>query len=223
MERLIIVPDVHGRTFWRKVLENKTDKIIFLGDYTDPYEHEGITHADAIEQLQDIIQFKTDNMDRVILLLGNHDMFYIYRYFKCCRHTESLYELFHRLFIANFSLFQMAYFNNGYLFTHAGVTRHWANTHIDICDAEYQINQLFKDNPKVFFEVGYRRGGWSETGSPIWADINEYEKINPFPKIIQCFGHSQGNDIRVIDEDKRLICLDCRKVFVLENNCFEEL
>ena len=45
-KKIIIVPDVHGRDAWKKVIPyaNKEDyKIIFLGDYHDPYPHEGIT------------------------------------------------------------------------------------------------------------------------------------------------------------------------------------
>ena len=30
MSRIIVVPDVHGRTFWREVLNNTEDKIVFL-------------------------------------------------------------------------------------------------------------------------------------------------------------------------------------------------
>ena len=40
--RVLVVPDVHGRTFWKeevsKWLED-VDKVVFLGDYLDPYEY----------------------------------------------------------------------------------------------------------------------------------------------------------------------------------------
>lgn len=36
-----IIPDIHSRNFYKPILENKNDKIIFLGDYGDPYPHEG--------------------------------------------------------------------------------------------------------------------------------------------------------------------------------------
>ena len=42
MEEIIIIPDVHGRTFWREAIEKYRNKentqIIFLGDYLDPYQ-----------------------------------------------------------------------------------------------------------------------------------------------------------------------------------------
>ena len=39
-KRILVIPDVHGRTFWKepvcKLIES-VDKVIFLGDYLDPY------------------------------------------------------------------------------------------------------------------------------------------------------------------------------------------
>lgn len=36
---ILIVPDIHGRKFWKEPCSNvdKYEKIIFLGDYLDPY------------------------------------------------------------------------------------------------------------------------------------------------------------------------------------------
>ena len=35
--KIIIVPDVHGRDFWKQAINSDADKIIFLGDYHDHY------------------------------------------------------------------------------------------------------------------------------------------------------------------------------------------
>ena len=36
---IIIIPDVHGRTFWKEAVRDLTDRsVIFLGDYLDPYQ-----------------------------------------------------------------------------------------------------------------------------------------------------------------------------------------
>ena len=44
MSKILIVPDVHGRKFWHKAIEmiDEVDQVVFLGDYLDPYSHEGI-------------------------------------------------------------------------------------------------------------------------------------------------------------------------------------
>ena len=45
MKKILIIPDVHGRDFWKepvkKVLEDTNAHIIFIGDYTDGYPTEG--------------------------------------------------------------------------------------------------------------------------------------------------------------------------------------
>ena len=43
MSNWVIIPDVHGRKFWRSAVQgHEEDKIIFLGDYVDPYDWEEI-------------------------------------------------------------------------------------------------------------------------------------------------------------------------------------
>lgn len=42
-KQIIVVPDVHGRVFWKEPVReylDVVDRIIFLGDYLDPYENE---------------------------------------------------------------------------------------------------------------------------------------------------------------------------------------
>ena len=37
MSNILIIPDIHGRTFWKECIKCECDEIIFLGDYLDPY------------------------------------------------------------------------------------------------------------------------------------------------------------------------------------------
>ena len=45
MNKILIIPDIHGRTFWKKAYElvDIVDKVVFLGDYLDSYSHENIS------------------------------------------------------------------------------------------------------------------------------------------------------------------------------------
>ena len=72
---LLILPDIHGRPFWKKAVEDnidKVDKVIFLGDYHDPYPWEGFTKKQSIDNFREIIELKRGSPEKVILLLGNH-------------------------------------------------------------------------------------------------------------------------------------------------------
>ena len=43
MSKVLVIPDIHCRNFWRTTISNnigKVDKVVFLGDYLDPYEYE---------------------------------------------------------------------------------------------------------------------------------------------------------------------------------------
>ena len=85
---ILVIPDIHGRTFWLDKTNNISDydKVIFLGDYLDPYPDENITVKNAIENFKEIIQFKKNNMDKVVLLLGNHDLpYYSQKYYDDCK------------------------------------------------------------------------------------------------------------------------------------------
>lgn len=71
-----VIGDIHGESWWKE-LANDIDKIdlcIFLGDYVDSYT---VSNEDMINNLLDIIQFKKDNSDKVILLYGNHEWNYL--------------------------------------------------------------------------------------------------------------------------------------------------
>ena len=43
MSKILCIPDVHSRKFWRGIIYNnieKVDKVVFIGDYLDPYPEE---------------------------------------------------------------------------------------------------------------------------------------------------------------------------------------
>ena len=235
-KRILIIPDLHGRTFWKDAVKqeiNNVDKIVFLGDYLDPYGWEGISKTDAIDNFVEVINFKKENPDKVILLLANHDMPYIdKKHFT----TRVRYDMMHagdigHLFKSNSDLFQLAYENviNGvnYLFTHSGLIYEWYHYHKDL------IGELTVDNLNNLLNsaegvsalcfVSRYRGGWNKYPSILWGDIHEFgeiiqagEKINGnIPWDYQIFGHTMVNKPII---EKEFACLDCKKAFILNED-----
>lgn len=42
-DKIYVIPDIHGRDFWHDIKKIEDyEKIIFLGDYVDPYPHKKI-------------------------------------------------------------------------------------------------------------------------------------------------------------------------------------
>lgn len=208
--KVLVIPDIHGRVFWKEAVENfpinkypELD-IVFLGDYVDPYEHEGISRRDAIENFEEIIEFaKNDN--RVHLLIGNHDMHYWYDAEYKSRCDFDNYDEINKLFIDNFDLFNIAYECNindkKYLFTHAGVSSFWlkhlhtmgilASSNIKDKESDgYKLANVMKDMEPTadnlnmlksvklgqhnLWCVSWVRGGDNNCGSCIWEDLSEW-------------------------------------------------
>ena len=111
-----------------------------------------------------------------------------------------------------------------YLFTHAGMSIAWSILHesdITWIDGAFSetLNRTWKENPKVFYSVGRYRGG-DGVGSPIWADAREHDTQGISDTTIQIFGHTQLMEKPYINGN--MWCVDCRKVFMLENGELKE-
>lgn len=199
--RLVIVPDVHGREFWRQpvtdALVHTGAQIVFLGDYVDPYpfEWEGEPDVDykakAIEILKDIIGLKSKYKDRMTLLLGNHDCSYAYSTRVCnCRRDRKRADEIREIFRGNHKLFDIAYEQtiNGksFILSHAGILRGWLEDwgypvggNVNIVDYLNNLNQmsLGGENPAdsefchALAQSDFWRGGDDDSGSVVWSDI----------------------------------------------------
>ena len=81
MMRVLIIPDVHGLSFWKEPVNryiNEVDRVVFLGDYLDPYPDKGesVDTDDIFGNLVEIIKLKHEHKEKVVLLIGNHDYHY---------------------------------------------------------------------------------------------------------------------------------------------------
>lgn len=242
----IIVPDVHGRDFWKEALpyiQNATE-VIFLGDYLDPYPHEGLSPEQALDNFKEILE-KTRDCKNVYMLLGNHDMTYIAPEADICecRTDYDHFEEIQQLFLENANRFRFVWEHDSYphvtLFSHAGLHEKWLSKLDEICsgrsllvlqetlakllEAEYK-DQLFA----LLADVGPSRWGMAEEGSCVWADIQEFRfETNPLLQY-QIVGHTQqvrkeGTKVHfrwVGGEPVRInnvVCLDCHQCFYLDS------
>ena len=242
MNKILIIPDVHGRTFWKKAYElvNIVDKVVFLGDYLDSYSHENISPLNTINNFEEIIAFKKKYHDKVILLLGNHDLHY-WPKFKTwwgCRRIDSSFDYISKLFLDNINLFQISYKLDKYLFTHAGVLNGWLkliNGDKKIGDSTYAELMEFPqpsitlDNLNDLLEIPYgldmlfmvsrERGGNFEYGSCLWADVYEhlYTFGDTIPDIYQIFAHTMMfPDIYKPYINDCFAMLDAQSCFILD-------
>lgn len=231
---MIVIPDIHGRTFWKSAVKgNENEDIIFLGDYMDPYsKEEGISYEEAIENFIELISFANSHKN-VTLLLGNHDCPYINPSIFA---DNGRHDYFHYPEIkAVFNSFERPYLLaaeriiNGkrYIFSHAGISKKWLNSHpllfydidwdkINIVD---WINNAWEVEDSGFIyalnDVSPKRNGADDAGSMIWADCSEYFTKNFGEDLIgdyQVFGHTMLNYPLITD---KFACLDVKRAFTI--------
>lgn len=218
MSKILIVPDVHGRKFWHKAKEmiNSVDKVVFLGDYLDPYPWECISRLDTIKEFEEIIKFKNDNPDKVVLLLGNHDCAYCFDFGSASRYDyENEFEI-KNLFSTNIGLFRLYFREGNYLFTHAGITRDWLRTYLPEYDIERFTTLTTKELVPFLWKVSFLRGGNQDTGSIVWSDVEEGDREDTY---YQIFGHTQLESEPIITD--KWACLDVRRCFLLDTKTGE--
>ena len=240
MKRILIIPDVHGRDFWKEPvkqeLKNNETSIIFLGDYTDCYPVEWDPNFDylqhTVDNFKEIIELKKQNPDRITLLLGNHDCGYAIGDTICSSRMDRLHrsEL-ENLFKENRELFQIAKEHDiagmHFVFSHAGILKGWVRSvwGEEEDDTDFKVvdrlnNAWLVDDWSILNYLGdydtYR--GWDGLpyGSPVWSDIRSWIGVTLDETYgFNIVGHTQLDERQVVLD--QIADLDCRKAFYIDD------
>lgn len=238
---IIVIPDLHGRTFWKEAVEKYPDAdTIFLGDYLDPYNGEGISHRDARQNFTEVLDYARSHTN-VTLLFGNHDLVYWFPYNWGRKDTGWEEELLQQL-RENIDLFRMFAVRevNGrrWLFSHAPLFEEWITyTEMphDLREMEDRIWKMLdaynrfeeNDGSKDFWDrrhdahdavwktlgrASKLRGGIDRCGAPVWADVREIADGCELYRDADyyVFGHTQQNRPIITD---RFACLDTHQAY----------
>ena len=202
--RIIALGDTHGHSTWKKILsKEKSDKIIFIGDYFDSIN---ISGEKQIQNFKDIIYYKRCNKNSVVLLMGNHDFHYLdmnerYSGFQDNKQFYIREELNNAI---KENLMEMCYIHNDLLFTHAGVTKTWLKScgYTGEEPLDIFINDVFKYQPRKFkFTVGKNQSPYGDdiTQSPIWVRPASLlkDKVDNYTCVV---GHTQQDKLKMTKE-----------------------
>lgn len=239
MKKILIIPDVHGRDFWKepvkKVLEDTNAHIVYIGDYTDPYSSEWGFNFDyllhTVDNFKEIIEMKKQNSDRITLLLGNHDCGYAIGDDVCSSRIDKIHQSeLEEIFKENRELFQIAeecdIAGKHFIFSHAGILKGWVKSvwGDEADDTDFNVvsrlNNAWLDNDmNILSRLGdydhYR--GWDgfQYGSPVWSDIRSWIRVTPEETYgFNIVGHTQLERQVVLDQ---IADLDCRKAFYIDD------
>jgi hypothetical protein len=209
-------------SMWKDLLYSSYDKIVFVGDYVDSFDVSSIVIK---KNLEDIIHFKRTLGDKVVLLLGNHDVQYIVHNERCSGYRPEMNHDLYDIFTKNIDLFKLAHEETGsdgskWLWTHAGVTSGWFNKQLlpDMMHERYRFTEIVKEfdplNKSVsdvinkawelrmdsIFNVDPYSGGIDLWAGPVWvrpAMLNYYS-LEGYNQVV---GHTPQRDIKIVEED----------------------
>lgn len=207
--KTIVIGDIHGRAVWKQIVyTQKWDKVIFLGDYFDSLD---IPPELQIINFQEIVKFKEENDDKVVLLIGNHDEHYFpfMGYSSTSGYNWKFAPFIGHLLSAYKDLLKMAHAENDVLFSHAGVGKTFLEENYYTLPKDYKfdsagdiadkVNEIWKHKPLCFKFNGLNGTGDDTWQTPIWIrpkslliDTREIRK-----NFIQVVGHTRVTKIDI--------------------------
>lgn len=227
-----VIGDIHGRQVWKEFVTNElVDKWIFIGDYFDSRDKD-LTASAQINNFNEILAFKEANMEKVIILIGNHDFHYI----RGVNEQYSGHQSFSSLVISeviekaiNKRLMQVCHLEDGYLFSHAGLTKNWCREvmgHDEFTidnDFINLINETLIYKPKAFcFRVGRNFSDFGDdiTQGPIW--VRPKSLLQNMVHGVTCVvGHTPVDNINIKPLNSNIILIDClgvnKNYLIIEN------
>jgi len=207
--KILVIGDLHCRLVLDRIIDKikDFDKVIFLADYVDPYPEEQNIENDPVVYLEKIIEIKQNNIDKVELLIGNHDAHYIKPDCDCSRFDNRNYKNLNDLYTKHENLFKISYQINNILFTHAGVNKNWYDKHNetlikhglnnDNSNLADTLNNIWKsDDYVILLELSKHRMYYyfkelNYCGGPLWCDARDMFN-NQLENMIQYVGHNQS-------------------------------
>lgn len=213
--KILVISDIHGRDNWINTTQkyiNSVDKVVFLGDYFDSFD---IRPNVQIDNFNKIIEFKKQNLDKVVLLIGNHDYHYL-------GYTNSKYSGFSYFYkqdiydalINNINLLQICYVNGNVIFSHAGLSAYWLKLakikYENLNELQDSVNRILIKKPEIL-DFGWLRPtnkslttlhpnpyGDNIFQGPLWIRPKSlYSNDSVISNTVQVVGHTHNNGIFV--------------------------
>lgn len=194
--KIVVLGDTHGSTLWKKIIEDEQpDKVIFLGDYFDPYNKFLI--KGMYDNFKEILKYKKKNKDKCILLIGNHDYHYMsFGTNYSTRYSMDTYDKYAKTLNTLYADHTMvfAHQEDNIIFTHAGISKFWLENIAQLKEDTFTVDDINSVNPALF-EFNNYTDQWDAYGdsvsqSPIWIRPQALLKSS-IKNYIQIVGHTR--------------------------------
>ena len=201
------------------------ERVVFLGDYFDCNPNLGEEGASAANTIQRLNQLYYELGDKAIWLFGNHDLHYLAvwrprnysvpktNWFACSGYSRKTAREFNLSATKDWvESWDLACVVNDVTLSHAGFHPRLLKPRktpfksvVEWCHKWHDDFRTFGQTPNHWLnDVHHCRGGFSESGSPIWLDWNhEFVPIEGMPQIV---GHSQ-----TLEQKWNSMCIDDKR------------
>jgi len=221
--KILVVPDIHCK--WQKadyiVKRFEADKVVLLGDYFDNFGDSPKLNGRTAEWL-----IKFLNEEGHIALLGNHELNYFQGkcICQCSGYSKAKSDRIDQIMsLADWRKLVPYYFNQGWYFTHAGISKYIGEHPINGFDPlsfnktierDYESMIMCNSFHSTCFRVGRYRGGRAKSGGITWCDFNH--EFEPIEGLKQVFGHTPLKEPKNIGDNW---CIDThlKHVAIIEN------
>ena len=229
--KIVVLGDIHGRLLWKDIIDKENpDRVIFLGDYVST--HEGIPADQQLSNLEDILNYKEENSDKVILLRGNHDTQHLgYYWAECSGYDREVgLGMSSAEFLMRFTkLTDWVYVDDELktIFSHAGVSKVWMEEILKESDVhninDYGLREEFRFTPNYYGDCY----GDSETQPPVWirpqalckCNIEGWDQVVGHTPVQKGIYHTHNT----IGQSEIWFCdaLGVKQYLVIDNNEFQ--
>jgi hypothetical protein len=232
MNKILVIGDIHNHWVEAEAIASKYDDhtIVFVGDYFDDFGDSAIDADQTARWLKESL-----TKPNRIHLMGNHDINYSYLNYRkdsngtlqniyyCSGYTLQKDDAINRIMTnEDWDKIKMYHYENGWFFTHAGISKHWfehpvlGTTPETIIKRIDEAVELYKNREytDILGAAGRCRGGTHRTGGILWHD--HFRESNTIPGIKQVYGHTPVTtsigpciDIDKADDNSVNVNVDC--------------
>ena len=198
--------DPHGQINYIPTDEEieRVDKVVFGGDYWDSFD---LYESIQIRVFLKIVAIKRKYGDKIEVILGNHDIQYLYRErvssLRCSGFSSDYFITINQLMVHNKDIFVYAWQHEDHLFTHAGVTQDLLDRYSEkrpqqyqmVLDGEISLADLINEcKISDLYVIGHKGTGMNRDSGIFWIRPKYLDAYQP-EGYIQHVGHTHVEGI----------------------------
>lgn len=177
--KTIVVGDIHGHVNSVEAALAHPCNIVFVGDYLDSFSQSVENQILCLKMVLDAAEAEPD---RVVGLIGNHELSYLDPAMRCSGYNTKTQRYVDQLKDRMKAVLKPYHWVGDHLISHAGVDEEL------LLYKKVSLEEYLESGD--FNQIGTYRGGYQPVGGLYWNDFNA--EMIPINGLKQVVGHSNG-------------------------------